>query len=91
MRTPRWIASKSTISEAEAARFLIQASFGPTRAEIARVRELGYSRWLDEQMDPARTPPTLVLPHIQQILANGLAETDLTQAHRRIDDDQRCG
>ena len=73
----------ATISEAEAARFLIQASFGPTRAEIARVRELGYSRWLDEQMDPARTPPTLVLPHIQQILANGLAETDLTQAHRR--------
>lgn len=72
-----------TISEADAARFLTQATFGPTRADIARIREVGYSAWLDEQMDPARTPATLVLPHIQQILANGLAENDLTQAHRR--------
>ena len=73
----------AAISEAEAARFLTQASFGPTRAEIARVQTLGYSQWLDQQMDPARTPMTLVLPHIQQILASGLAEEDLTQAHRR--------
>ncbi len=73
----------AAISEAEAARFLAQASFGPTRAEIARVQTLGYSQWLDQQMDPARTPMTLVLPHIQQILASGLAEQDLTQAHRR--------
>lgn len=34
-------------------------------------------------MDAARTPMTLVLPHIQQILASGLAEQDLSQAHRR--------
>jgi len=73
----------AVISEAEAARFLTQASFGPTRTEIARVQALGYSQWLDQQMDPARTPMTLVLPHIQQILASGLAEEDLTQAHRR--------
>ena len=71
------------ISEAEAARFLSQASFGPTRTEIARVQSLGYAQWLDEQLDPARTPATLVLPHIQQILANGVAEADLSQAHRR--------
>ena len=73
----------ATISNAEAARFLTQASFGPTRTEIARVQALGYSQWLDQQMDPARTPMTLVLPHIQKILASGLAEDELTQAHRR--------
>ena len=72
-----------SISEAEAARFLTQASFGPTRADIARVREIGYARWLDEQMDPASAPVTLLLPHLQQILANGLSENDLGQAHRR--------
>lgn len=73
----------ATISEAEAARFLSQASFGPTRLEIARVQALGYAQWLDQQMDGARTPATLVLPHLEQILANGLAATDLSQAHRR--------
>lgn len=56
-------------SDAEAARFLTQATFGPTRAEIARLRQIGYTRWLDEQMDPARTPVTLVLPHIQKMAA----------------------
>jgi len=73
----------ATISDVEAARFLAQASFGPTRAEIARVQSLGYAQWLDQQMDPAATPMTLVLPHVQQILANGLAAIDLSQAHRR--------
>ena len=73
----------ATITEAEAARFLSQASFGPTRTEIARLQSLGYAQWLDEQIDPARTPMTLVLPHIQQTLARGLAEADLSQAHRR--------
>ncbi len=73
----------AAISEVEAARFLAQASFGPTRAEIARVQSLGYAQWLDQQLDPTATPMTLVLPHIQQIQANGLAATDLTQSHRR--------
>jgi uncharacterized protein (DUF1800 family) len=72
-----------SISEAEAARFLTQATFGPTRADIARVREIGYSAWLDEQMDPARTPQTSVLAHLQQTLAAGLDPKALGQAHRR--------
>jgi uncharacterized protein (DUF1800 family) len=33
-----------------AARFLEQASFGPTTAEIERVRSLGVSAWIAEQM-----------------------------------------
>lgn len=33
-----------------AARFLTQATFGPTLADIARVKELGYHGWIDEQM-----------------------------------------
>lgn len=37
-------------SDEEAARFLLQAQFSATRAEIARVRSLGYAGWLDEQM-----------------------------------------
>jgi uncharacterized protein (DUF1800 family) len=73
----------AAITDADAARFLTQATFGPTRAEIAKVKQLGYAKWIDAQLDPAQTPTTLVLPHIQQILANGLAQNDLSQAHRR--------
>lgn len=33
----------------EAARFLTQATFGPTPSEIARLRQMGYNAWLNEQ------------------------------------------
>ena len=37
-------------SRAEAARFLTQATFGPTDADTDRVMSVGYSAWIDEQM-----------------------------------------
>lgn len=37
----------------QAARFLAQASMGASRAEIARVQQLGYAGWLDEQFSMA--------------------------------------
>ncbi|WP_395692679.1 DUF1800 family protein [Piscinibacter sp.] len=37
-------------SRAEAARFLTQASFGPTAAEVDRVMALGYRGWIDDQL-----------------------------------------
>ena len=36
-------------SDAEAARFLTQATFGPTLAEITRLRAIGYNAWLADQ------------------------------------------
>ena len=39
-----------SISANEAARFLMQASLGANRTQIARVQTLGYSAWLDEQL-----------------------------------------
>jgi uncharacterized protein (DUF1800 family) len=36
-------------SRADAARFLTQATFGPTDAEIDRVMAIGYAAWIDEQ------------------------------------------
>ena len=40
----------------EAARFLTQATFGPTSADIAKVMHLGYSEWIDEQLGSAGDP-----------------------------------
>ncbi|NOT61380.1 MAG: DUF1800 family protein [Acidobacteria bacterium] len=38
-----------TPSARDAARFLTQATFGPTPAEMARVQQIGYDAWLTEQ------------------------------------------
>ena len=70
-------------NDADAARFLAQATFGPTTADITRLRQIGYSQWLDEQLDEASTPPTLVLPRLQQVVANGFPIADLRPQHRR--------
>lgn len=43
------------ISADQAARFLHQAAFAATDAQIARVQALGYSGWIDEQFTAART------------------------------------
>ena len=37
-------------TEVQASRFLAQASLGTTRLDIARVRELGYAGWINEQL-----------------------------------------
>lgn len=50
------IANGAKITRANAARFLTQASFGPTDEEIGRVQELGYEGWIDEQFNTATHP-----------------------------------
>ncbi|MBS0657023.1 MAG: DUF1800 family protein [Verrucomicrobia bacterium] len=45
----------------DAVRFLAQATFGPTEAEIARVRSRGYAGWLDDQFAAA---PSFLLPYV---------------------------
>jgi len=41
--------SPPTLAQADAARFLQQASFGPTPSEIDRVASIGYEAWISEQ------------------------------------------
>ncbi len=43
-------ARRSSPSEADAVRFLEQASWGPTDASIAEVRSLGFGAWIDRQI-----------------------------------------
>lgn len=51
-------------TDAEAARFLTQATFGPTRSEIARLRAIGYGQWLDQQLS---MPATLTRPWLDTL------------------------
>jgi uncharacterized protein (DUF1800 family) len=56
-------------SDAEAARFLTQATFGPTLPEIRRLRAIGYNAWLDQQF---ALPATLHKPYLDAQAAQGL-------------------
>ncbi|MBL9174580.1 MAG: DUF1800 family protein [Verrucomicrobiales bacterium] len=62
----------TTPGELAAARFLEQSSFGPTRAEIARVRQMGFPAYLDEQFSlpatPIPVPPGNSVGELQQWL-----------------------
>jgi len=48
-------------TDGDAARFLAQATFGPTDADIAHLRAIGYQAWLDEQF---AAPPTYEMNYL---------------------------
>jgi hypothetical protein len=48
-------------SDAEAARFLTMATFGPMPAEIAHLRAVGYTQWFEQQL---AMPATLQRPYV---------------------------
>ncbi|MBE2216240.1 MAG: DUF1800 family protein [Opitutaceae bacterium] len=67
----------------DVSRFLQQATFGPTQAEIDRLRGLGFNAWLDEQI---ALPPSYHLPALETKLAELRAvdpEAGVGQNHRR--------
>ncbi|MCB1069518.1 MAG: DUF1800 family protein [Kiritimatiellae bacterium] len=57
-------------SRAEAARFLAQATFGPTMEDITALTSTTYAAWIDAQL---ALPPTLHLPFVQARRAELLA------------------
>lgn len=48
-------APTSSPSDAEAVRFLAQSTFGATKAEIDRLKRLGYNNWIEQQFQIPRT------------------------------------
>ncbi|MEM6536520.1 MAG: DUF1800 domain-containing protein [Pseudomonadota bacterium] len=48
-------------TEENAARFLVQSTFGPTEAEITRIENMGYSSWIKSQ---AETSPSFFTPRV---------------------------
>lgn len=55
--------------DSDAVRLLQQASFGPTLAEVARVRSLGAAGWVDEQM---QLPVSLQMPYMTWFQQQGM-------------------
>lgn len=67
-------------SNEDAARFLAQATFGPTDADIARLRTLRYPAWLAEQY--AAAPSSFMTYHnwVANTLNEGTGSTTLREA-----------
>lgn len=63
--TPPPFDGETLPTEAEAVRFLVQTTFGPTQAEIERVQQIGYAAWIDEQL---ALPATHHLPYIDALI-----------------------
>lgn len=59
--------SSNTPSAKAASRFLIQATFGSTLLETARIQSMGYEAWIDDQLT---VPPTLHSDYIRAIKAD---------------------
>lgn len=57
-------------SKAQSARFLTQATFGPTLNEIDRLARIGYNAWLAEQ---AALTPSLQLPFLDGLIQQAIA------------------
>ena len=53
------------VTPEDASRFLDQATFGATDADIHHLSKIGYTAWLNEQFN---TPPTLHEPAVEQAL-----------------------
>ncbi|MCB1605726.1 MAG: DUF1800 family protein [Xanthomonadales bacterium] len=67
------------LSEAAAARFLTQASFGPNRASIAHLRSIGRDAWIDEQL---ALTPTLARPYLENLQAQGVSVAQSYRVNR---------
>ncbi len=71
-----------TPTRSQAARFLQQASFGPTPGEIDRVRRMGIAGWIEDQI--RNQPATLHRPYIRRIMEDmDGPRVDLTYSYNR--------
>ena len=68
-------------SDAEAARFLTQATYGPTLADVARLRAIGYSEWLRQEFNK---PATTARPYMEAVNAAllGAGQSGVSQNQR---------
>lgn len=73
------VALKRARTNGEASRFLNQATFGATNAEIRLVKSMGYPAWLDAQF---KKPATKHLPYVQKRRAELLARDENDGYHR---------
>ena len=66
---PAW-PDDHTTSDAANSRFLTQATFGPSPSDMIEIKANGYRTWMENQLDPTLSPPTLTTPYVVTHLSN---------------------
>ena len=66
-------------NDGDAARFLAQATFGPTDADIAHLRAVGYHAWLNEQFSTAQTSEQAYIGWVES-LGENISNANLREA-----------
>lgn len=70
-------------SSADAARFLTQATFGPTSADVNKLMALGYTEWINEQLAmPATVGEPTVAAVVNALTAGGQKVAQLERLNR---------
>jgi len=72
--------SAGPFNDADAARFLAQATFGPTDADIAHLKAIGYQAWLAEQFAATPSSELSYLNWVSGTLNEGLGSDNLREA-----------
>ena len=71
--------SAGPYSDADAARFLTQATFGATPEDLARLRQLGYVAWIDAQM---AAQPSYQVPFLNWVAGRPAGQNAIQPAQR---------
>ncbi len=74
----------SKITDQDAARFLIQSTFGATTAEVAAVKQKGYNTWINEQIGLPATLHYNAAIDDMNTFGGGVAQTIVGQPANRI-------
>ena len=72
--------SAGPYNDADASRFLAQATFGPTDADIAHLRAVGYQGWLNEQFAAAPTYQMTYLNWLRGTLLEDIGQNSRQEA-----------
>ena len=73
-------AAAGPFTDSEAARFLSQTTFGPTDADIAHLRAVGYQGWLTEQFAAAPTYEMTYINWIENTLQENTGQNNRQEA-----------
>jgi uncharacterized protein (DUF1800 family) len=64
------VVADAPASDAAAARFLTMATFGPTQAEITRLRGIGVGQWIQQQLAMPATPERPYVENLDSAINN---------------------
>ncbi len=80
-KTAKVVIAKSLTDEQRVLHLLDRASFGPRPGEVERVLKLGWQKYLDEQLNPARIDDQALEQKLKNIESQRLSNSELARTY----------